>query len=115
MLPLHATAPVHSGDITFVRLTMANLPVGSQLMWVHLFMVLLCLAWIFLLLEWHTRQYCSLRQQYIRGMDAPNTWRGEGAGGLVGRRRREQGEQRGHRAVGNDGGANERSGVATAG
>jgi hypothetical protein len=49
------------------------------------------LGWTFLLLEWHTRQYCRLRQHYIRGGDDPNYWRGEGGGGGRGSRGEQEG------------------------
>lgn len=33
------------------------------------------LGWIFILLEYHTRQYAAVRQHYLRGGDDPNYWR----------------------------------------
>ena len=85
VLPLQFTtcgslyqAPCAAPD-SYRRLTMAHLGTNSPVLWAHWAITLLFLGWTFLLLEWHTRQYCALRQHYIRGGDDPNYWRGKRA------------------------------------
>jgi hypothetical protein len=38
-------------------------------------MLFVMLAWIFALLEFHTREYATVRQHYLKGSDDPNQWR----------------------------------------
>jgi hypothetical protein len=51
-------------------------------------MLFVMLAWVFALLEFHTREYASVRQHYLKGSDDPNQWRdlhmAEADGTLVG-------------------------------
>lgn len=38
-------------------------------------MLFVMLAWIFTLLEFHTKEYATVRQHYLKGSDDPNYWR----------------------------------------
>jgi hypothetical protein len=38
-------------------------------------MLFVMLGWIFVLLEFHTKEYATVRQHYLKGSDDPNYWR----------------------------------------
>jgi hypothetical protein len=38
-------------------------------------MLFVMLAWVFALLEYHTREYAAVRQHYLKGSDDANEWR----------------------------------------
>jgi len=41
----------------------------------HCTMMFVMLGWVFMLLEFHTKEYASVRQHYLKGSDDPNYWR----------------------------------------
>ena len=54
---------------------MANVAPRSKIMWAHWSCCLLFLAWTLMLLEWHFKQYVSLRHFYLRANTGVNFWR----------------------------------------
>ncbi|KAI8469089.1 MAG: hypothetical protein J3K34DRAFT_514584 [Monoraphidium minutum] len=75
LMPLQISEAYENGDQTFSRLTMANIDPDSDILWAHWLCVFIFLGWTMLLLEWHFREYVSLRQFYLRGVDGYNYWR----------------------------------------
>ncbi|GIM03101.1 hypothetical protein Vretimale_7897 [Volvox reticuliferus] len=79
LLPLHwtggASKQMDAYQSGFMRLTMANIPQGSQIFWVHVIFVYIYLAWAMFLLRWHYHQYLTIRQHYLRKGNDVNLWR----------------------------------------
>ncbi|GBF99191.1 hypothetical protein Rsub_11636 [Raphidocelis subcapitata] len=77
LMPLQLSEAYERGNTsTFTRLTMANIDPRSKIMWGHWTCVFVFLGWTLLLLEYHYRQYVSLRQFYLRsGNSGWNAWR----------------------------------------
>ncbi|GLC35608.1 hypothetical protein PLESTM_000342700 [Pleodorina starrii] len=102
LIPLHwsggASKHLDADQSGFMRLTMANIPKGSPVFWVHVAFVYIYLAWAMVLLRWHYHQYLTIRQYYLRKGDNENLWRA-----LY-----EQKEQPATAAEGEGGGANSR-------
>ncbi|GIL51096.1 hypothetical protein Vafri_7150 [Volvox africanus] len=79
LLPLHwtggAAKQLDAYQSGFMRLTMANIPQGSHIFWVHVVFVYIYLAWAMFLLRWHYHQYLTIRQHYLRKGNDVNLWR----------------------------------------
>ncbi|GLI62080.1 hypothetical protein VaNZ11_004639 [Volvox africanus] len=79
LLPLHWTGGASKQSDAyqsgFMRLTMANIPQGSHIFWVHVVFVYIYLAWAMFLLRWHYHQYLTIRQHYLRKGNDVNLWR----------------------------------------
>ncbi|GBF87290.1 ERD4-related membrane protein [Raphidocelis subcapitata] len=75
LIPLQISEAYDNNDKSFSRMTMANVDPSSRLMWGHWVLVFAFLGWTMLLLEFHFRQFVSLRHFYLCGGESFNHWR----------------------------------------
>lgn len=59
---------------TFMKLTLANIEPGANILWLHAVLVWAYTLYAMTLLHFHYRQYLIARQLYLKRGDDPNYW-----------------------------------------
>jgi len=83
VIPIHYTAyrgntklqaDAHGNPTQLIRLTIASLPNGSPMFWLHFALIVLYNIYAMCILFWHFRRYVIIRQTYLTRGDDPNYW-----------------------------------------
>ncbi|KAF8073110.1 AAP5 [Scenedesmus sp. PABB004] len=78
LLPIHYQhRSLENHDINrsqLMQLTIAALPRGSSLMWVHFVLIVLYNCWVMFILYIRYREFVTVRQHYLVRGDDPNYW-----------------------------------------